>query len=195
MNKKFKTILGIFLFMTFLGIAVFAYYTLSDDYKPNNEISIEDSDSQQVDEGYGEPEEKFRAPDFTVFDSEGDEVHFTDYVGKPMVINFWASWCPPCKAEMPHFNKVYNELEDEVFFMMIDLVDGQRETQESGRKYIEEMGFAFPVFFDNNQNAASVYGIMSIPTTVFIDSDGYLITGVQGTIDEETLLQGIDLIK
>jgi peroxiredoxin len=77
----------------------------------------------------------------------------------------------------------------------VDLVDGQRETKETGAQYIEEQGFSFPVYFDVEQEAASAYGILSIPTTLFIDKDGYIVTGVQGAIDAKTLRKGIDLIK
>ncbi len=77
--------------------------------------------------------------------------------------------------------------------MMVNLVDGQRETTETGAQYITDQGFAFPVYFDTEQEAAGAYGIMSIPTTLFIDKDGYIITGAQGPIDAETLKKGIEL--
>ena len=96
---------------------------------------------------------------------------------------------------MPDFNEVYIEKKDEIQFMMIDMVDGQRETKEKGLKYIEDKGFSFPVFYDTKQSASNIYGIRSIPTTIFIDKDGYIITGAEGAINKETLLLGIDYIK
>jgi thiol-disulfide isomerase/thioredoxin len=122
-------------------------------------------------------------------------VKLSDFIGKPVVLNFWASWCPPCKGEMPEFDAVYKEVGEDVAFLMVDLVDGQRETKEKGAEYIKEQGFTFPVYFDVNQDAAATYGIMSIPTTIFIHKDGNVITGVQGAIDAETLRKGIELIK
>ncbi|WP_066640130.1 TlpA family protein disulfide reductase [Desulfolucanica intricata] len=188
MNTKIKTILGIAIFAAFLCIVYFAYSALSDNYKPSNEIqSTEDTPKQE--------DEKFPAPDFTVFNAQGNEVNLSDFAGTPVVLNFWASWCPPCKSEMPHFNKVYAEVKDNIAFMMVDAVDGQRETQAKGQMYIAEQGYSFPIYFDNEQDAAYAYGISSIPTTLFIDADGNIITAYQGAIDEETLRTAINLIR
>ena len=87
-------------------------------------------------------------PNITVFDKDGKEVNLTDFRGKPVVLNFWASWCGPCRSEMQDFNEVYNEMKDEVYFVMVDMVDGGRETMESVNKYLAENNFDFPVYFD-----------------------------------------------
>jgi thiol-disulfide isomerase/thioredoxin len=188
MNTKRKTVLGIIIFVVFLTVAYFAYTSLSNSYKPSQEKQLAKETSSQENK-------KTPAPDFTVFDAKGNEVKLSDFKGKPVVLNFWASWCPPCKGEMPHFNKEYASVKDEVVFMMVDLVDGQRETQEKGQKYVQGQGFDLPVYFDNNQQAASAYGISSIPDTLFIDSDGNIVNAYQGAIDEETLIAGINSIK
>lgn len=186
MNSKSKTLLGIVVFIAFLVISYFAYTALSGGYGQNKALP-ENSSSQNS--------EKQAAPDFTVFDAQGNEVKLSDFKGKPVVLNFWASWCPPCKGEMPHFNEIYADEKDNVVFMMVDMVDGQRETQEKGQQYVIDQGYDLPVYFDNQQQAAATYGISSIPTTVFVDKDGNIVKGYQGAIDKETLLEGIDLIK
>jgi len=125
-------------------------------------------------------------------------VSLSDFKGKPVVLNFWASWCPPCKQEMPHFNEVYQSEKDSVVFLMVDLVDGQRETVETGKAYIKAQNYDFPVYsdyVDQKQQAAELYGISSIPTTYFIDSEGTIITGYQGAMEKETLIKGINRIK
>lgn len=201
--------------MIFIGLAAFAYNSLKNKVaSPNRlpepeKITQEDSktdetaDSSKTEndkptdsssDGAAE-DEKTMAPDVTVFDSEGNEVALSSLFGKPIVMNFWASWCPPCKEEMPHFNKVYEEMKEDITFVMIDVVDGQRETMENGKKHIKDNAYTFPVYYDNNQDAAYTYGTRSLPTSYFLDKDGYIITGAEGAIDEDTLRKGIEMIK
>jgi thiol-disulfide isomerase/thioredoxin len=134
------------------------------------------------------------APDFTVYNKEGKSVKLSDMKGTPVVLNFWASWCPPCKSEMPDFDAIAKEYEGKVVFMMVNLTDGQSETQESAQAFIDSMGYTFPVYFDKDSDAAYKYGIQSIPTTFFIDANGNLIAYGQGAMDGDTLKRGISMI-
>lgn len=134
------------------------------------------------------------APDFTVYDLDGNEVRLSDYIGKPVILNFWASWCGPCKMEMPDFQSKYQELGEEIQFLMINMTDGSRETTDSASAFISEQGYTFPVFYDTDSDAAIAYGAYSLPTTYFIDAEGNAVARASGAIDAETLQTGIDMI-
>ena len=134
------------------------------------------------------------APDFTVYDQDENPVKLSDFAGTPVVLNFWASWCGPCRMEMPEFEDAYQEYGDQVAFMMVNLTDGANETVETASALIQEHGYTFPVYFDITQAATILYGIRSIPTTFFIDGEGIVVGYATGSLDRETLQAGMDRI-
>ena len=135
-----------------------------------------------------------QAPDFTVYDLDGNAYRLSDFRGKPVILNFWASWCGPCKSEMPDFDKKYEEYGDQIHFIMVNLTDGSQETLEKGSGYVQKQGFTFPVYYDLDISAAMAYSVTSIPVTYFVDSDGYLTAWYPGAMTGDVLQQGIDLL-
>ena len=182
-----------------IGGAYVLYSRLSADARPDNLSAQTPAETEdQTPQGSDAPAEtepsKVEAPDFTVENANGEEVKLSDYVGKPIVLNFWASWCSPCKSEMPEFNEAWEELDGEVQFLMVNMTDGARETVDTAKEYVEGQGFSFPVFFDTESEAAMAYSAYSLPTTYFIDAEGYVVARAVGAIDRDTLQTGLDLI-
>ena len=126
--------------------------------------------------------------DFTVLDEEGNTVSLSEYFGQPIIVNVWATWCPPCRAELPYFDAAAEKYRDQILFMMIDLTDGANDTVESATAFIrEENGYSFPIYFYVDFSAVQAYQIDAIPVTLFIRADGSLLHQQIGAMDEATL--------
>ena len=203
-SKKLIVIIAVF---ALVMVGAYALYTQLSSRVEHDQLAVLDTQATQPQTPTGDSsapeehdhdhdhEEKSLAPDFTVYDAQGNEVHLSDYFGKPIVLNFWASWCGPCQMEMPDFNEKFLELGDEVQFLMVNMTDGDRETVETASAFISQKGYAFPVLFDKTYDAANAYGAYSLPMTVLIDSSGHIVAYATGAIDAATLQQGIDLIS
>ena len=130
-------------------------------------------------------------PDFVVFDSNADPHSLSEYVSKPIVLNFWGSWCGPCKSEMPGFQAVYEELGDQVQFLMIDV----GETTDEAEAFLAQAGYTFPVLFDVNGEASYAYQISAVPATFFISAQGELVDYHVGAMQEADLRAAVAQIQ
>ena len=195
-QKKSFSVLLIVLLVVLAG-AMFAYRYLSDKVTPDTGGSLLDRVTETADTvktgietsdaGDTAQSDVFPAMDFTVYDIDRNPVKLSDFFGKPILINFWATWCPPCKSELPDFDRVYADYGEDVVFMMVNMTDGSRDTVESASAFTADNGYSFPVYYDRDLDAAYTYGASSIPMTVLIGADGNIVGGQVGVLTEEQL--------
>ena len=111
----------------------------------------------------------FLAPDLTLMGLSGESVSLEEFRGQPVILNFWASWCGPCRAEMPALEQVAMRYADEG---LVVLLVNQGETETTISDFLAEMGLALPVLLDRELNATRLYRVQALPTTFFIDREG-----------------------
>lgn len=192
-NKKTFIILAI-AFVVLIAGAAMLYNAIGDKIKTDNLAEVSDDTSDETASESDTQKQLTPAPDFTVYDENANPVKLSDMIGKPTIVNFWASWCGPCKSEMPEFEEAYLKYGDEINFMMVNLTDGVSETVKSAQSYVDSQGYTFPVYYDSLSDAAYTYSVYSIPMTCFIDAEGNFIVYAKGAIDAATLQRGIDMI-
>lgn len=148
--------------------------------KTNSEKQIAGMDADNV------------APGFTLPVAGGGEISLEDYKGKKILLNFWASWCPPCRSEMPDMEKFYQKYKDEgVVVLAVNLANTEKSPGD-GPAYVQENGFTFPVLVDKNGSVGALYHVISLPTTYFVDSNGIIRGKVTGPMKLQQMEQHIN---
>lgn len=186
MNKNLKIGIiaaGIILFIAFIAAGYIGYVTLGKNYEGQGLINESASS------------DRYKAPELLVTETAGKTFTLDDFKGKAIVLNFWTSWCPPCQNEMPNFNEVYLAGKEEVQFLMVALIDGNKEIEATALKFIKDKGYSFPIFFDKKTSSALNFSVSSIPTSVFIDKDGYVVDTHVGALSKAQLESFIQKIK
>lgn len=137
------------------------------------------------------------APDFVLADLKGKSEKLSDYRGKIVVLNFWATWCPPCVAEMGELDRVYKKFEEDgqVVFFSINLTDGYRETKESVEEFLKRNGYTLRVFLDKGQEVAQKYNFQFIPSTFVLDRNGGIFEHREGQVTYDYLMDVTDSLK
>ena len=130
----------------------------------------------------------YLAPDFTLNTTIGEIVNLSDYRGQPVVLNFWASWCPPCRAEMPHFQEASVKYNGRATILGVD----QGEPLSVVADFGSAMGVSYPLLVDSANTVNHQYNVSALPTTIFIDSSGVIREVFTGIVNEAVLQDRIE---
>lgn len=134
------------------------------------------------------PQAGFQAPQFTLSSFSGDTYSLSDLRGKPVLINFWASWCPPCRTEMPAMQKVYNDLKDKGFTILA-INTAYQDNIGDATTFAQIHQLTFPLLLDMDGSVSSLYEIRSLPTSFFIDPQGNISDVIIGGPMSEALIR------
>lgn len=140
-----------------------------------------------ADESQGEVD---YAPDFTLSDLDGNSVSLSDYAGTPLLVNFWATWCPPCRSELPLIQQYQDQYAGDFVVLAVD----GAETAEDVRSFAEAQGYTMMFLLDTDYAVAELYQVRGFPTSVFIDADGAIQKVHIGELTEPMLIAYLDMI-
>ncbi|MFW6361581.1 MAG: peroxiredoxin family protein [Spirochaetota bacterium] len=171
--RSFKQALIVCVFLTTL-------FTVS----AQEDMNLNKVEQKFYDSGFGVLKETTAAPDFTVKTLEGQTVSLSDYKGKVVLLNLWATWCPPCREEMPSMQSLYDDLNNRGFTILaVAAPNPPRETREKIENFVSDGGYSFPVLIDSEYEVNGAYGTGSIPTSWVVDTDGKLVARLVGATD------------
>lgn len=177
------------------GVAYSALAPAAD----NKQIEVTGTDAVQETEvdagdGNGTNAATTPAPDFTMTDADGATLTLADFKGKPVLLNFWASWCGPCQSEMPDIQKAWEAHAQDIDFVIVNMTGMSGETEQAARTFLADNGYTFPVYFDKDSSAAAAFGVNSIPQTYLIDAEGNILGGYMGAMTSSIIDEGIQML-
>lgn len=184
--KKRKTLYLLIILILLIGGSSLVYRHFENRVTlPQVEQQTKSTDKSDENNVQNIKDEKY---DLTFLDDDFQEQTLSSFIGKPIILNFWASWCPPCQHEMPFFQEIYNEYPD-IQVLLINQTDGTRENRRTARDFMMQNGYTMPLYYDKTTESLKKYGLSALPMTYFINAEGDIIGSVKGGITEETLQQ------
>ena len=189
MNKKvLASLVGL---VILIGGSYFLYQNLTQNEEEPQGTLVSETPKEETVTYNNIADEAF---DFELENENGEKVMLSSYKGKPIVLNFWASWCPPCREEMPIFERI-QEKNPDVTFLYVNQTDGKKETKAKAQEFLEKEGLEMAVQYDETTNSAIKYALTALPSTYFIDAEGNIHNRAVGGINAEILMSAISGIE
>lgn len=169
-----------------------AVLPIDDDEDASNPANMTVTETQQLFEAM--PRVGSRAPDFTLSSFTGGAVTLSQLRGHPIIVNFWASWCLPCRQEAPEFQRVYEDFRTHGL-ILLGIHDTHADDLGRGKDFVNEFRLGYTMLMDEQGEIDTLYRIPGIPTTLFIDADGIVRQLIMGQVNRADLEEGVSLIK
>ena len=189
MNKNLLSIAIILLAVAIIFVNVWEKPASEENSEATSVDITKDESIPGVD--LGEVQEGNQAPDFTLTTLDGEELKLSDYRGKKVILNFWATWCPPCKAEMPHMQSFYEENHEEVEVIAVNLTNMDKG-EEAINTFLEDYELTFAIPLDEAGDIGMQYQAFTIPTSYAIDKNGIIQKKIIGPMDEAMMKSIVD---
>ncbi|UQZ33432.1 cytochrome C biogenesis protein [Paenibacillus sp. PK3_47] len=175
-----KNIIAIFVL---IGLIVYGGYEYYQKSLPGTS-QMARSNSGEIKTGIQKGQQ---APDFALTDLQGNQVQLSDFEGKRVLVNFWATWCPPCKVEMPHMQNIYNDYQTKDVVILGVNMTLTEENPDAVDEFVNEQQLTFPIVMDKDGDVMQTYEIMAYPTTYLLDANGVIREKFQGAISYEIM--------
>ncbi|MGD7044829.1 peroxiredoxin family protein [Jeotgalibacillus proteolyticus] len=134
------------------------------------------------------------APEIELKTLEGETVRLSDYRGQRVFVNFWATWCPPCRAEMPDMQKLYEEQEVPVEILAVNLTDSEND-EEGVSQFVTDFGLSFPILMDVEAETANTYQVRGVPVSYMIDQEGRISFVAPGAMNHDMMIQEVEKME
>ena len=168
--------------VVFIGCLLFGLYWIDASQLTANPLAVDNS-AEFAAVGY-------TAPDFQLTSLQSEQLQLAQQQGKPILLNFWATWCGPCRAEMPALQRISAEFSDTA--LVIGVNQGEQAPRVSD--FADEFGISYPLLLDQNNAINQLYRVRSLPTTYFIDANGVIRDQVIGTASEAVLSSKLEAL-
>lgn len=176
-----KKVIPILIVLGMLGWAIFEYVSSSsepDNTSPTLEEAAETDeiglDKNQI------------APDFEIMTLDGNQMNLSDYRGKRVMLNFWATWCPPCRAEMPDIQKLYDQ--EDIAILAVNMTASEKN-EAAVTEFVDDFELTFPILMDREAEIVELYQVQAYPTSYMIDSNGKIQFMVRGAMNYDQMVQ------
>ncbi|UZJ78132.1 TlpA disulfide reductase family protein [Fictibacillus sp. KU28468] len=189
---KIKPFIIVLILVGLIGLAL---WTSKQEAQPKDRNASRGTFSAVEENGHTGLKPGNKVPDFTIMALNGEKVSIKDYRGKKVILNFWATWCPPCRKEMPDMQKVFNQYEEKKLEILAVNLRYTEKSTDSVSEFVKERKAAFPILLDTDGTVSKKFQAVSLPTSYLIDSKGIIQKKIIGPLSQNLMIDFAEKAK